>query len=120
MRNFILQEERKAFDDLVSVNKVLPNSDQSSIDESGAVANTPEEHKEIVISEYMIRDVLDALQQCTKSFQRKEEVNSLERKELELREKGLAFTQERLSWEKEKAEKELAWKKKQYIRDLVK
>lgn len=74
-----------------------------------------------MISECMIKDVLNALQQCTESFQRKEEEASfLERKDLELRERELAFKEERLSWEREKAEKEWAWKKEQYIRDLVK
>lgn len=117
LKKILAEKDSEDFLEDVSTQDSLSSNEQPISEQT--IGDRVEESA--MISECMIKDVLNALQQCTESFQRKEEEASfLERKDLELRERELAFKEERLSWEREKAEKEWAWKKEQYIRDLVK
>lgn len=117
LKKILVEKDSEDFLEDVSTQDSLSSNEQPISEQT--IGDRVEESA--MISECMIKDVLNALQQCTESFQRKEEEASfLERKDLELRERELAFKEERLSWEREKAEKEWAWKKEQYIRDLVK
>lgn len=117
LKKILAEKDSEDFLEDVSTQDSLSSNEQPISEQT--IGDRVEESA--MISECMIKDVLNALQQCTESFQRKEEEASfLERKDLELRERELAFKEERLSWGREKAEKEWAWKKEQYIRDLVK
>jgi hypothetical protein len=120
LRKFLVNNKAQTSDQSISIREALSDGEQLISD--AVIIDSMEEHGAgtIPISESMIKDVLDALQQCKESFQRKEKEESLEKKDLELRERELALRKERLSWEREMAEKEWAWKKKLYIREFVK
>ena len=119
LRTFFIEKGTQEAEKITPVHETLSNNDPLAAEQT--IISSEGGDERIVLSESMIKDVLQALQRCTESFQRKEEEEHLlEKKDLELRERELAFQQEWLSWERERTEKKLAWKKKQYIRDLMK